>query len=240
MSPAPTSTSEILMQTKFLLSGASLALVLSLAPGAIAAKPDPKPAPAASALTIEAKPAIVVFSGATALSGRLGGGQADGVTVRLEQDTTRPYGDSYTASGNTVKTANNGRYAFAVKPLANTQYRVVAQASPPVTSAATLVRVRIRVGLTLSDTTPARASLVTFSGSASSAHDGRTAYIQRRSPTGRFVTVARTTLRDAGDAKSTYSGRVRVSRDAVYRVKVLGDLDHINGFSRMRSLAVHG
>ena len=239
MSPAPTPTSEILMQTKLLLSGASLALVLGLAPGVVAAKPPAKPVPA-SAITIEAKPAIVVYSGATSLSGRLGGGKADGVTVRLEQDTTRPYGDSFTASGNTVVTANNGRYAFAVKPLVNTQYRVVAQASPPVTSAATLVRVRIRVGLTLSDTTPRRGSLVTFSGSASPAHDGRTAYIQRRSSTGRFVTVGRTTLRDVGDAKSTYSGRVRVSRDGVYRVKILGDLDHVNGFSRMRSLAVHG
>jgi hypothetical protein len=240
MSPAPTSTIGVHMQSKFLLSGASLALALSVAPGAIAAKPPTaKPVPA-SALTIEAKPALIVFSGATSLSGRLGGGQADGVSVRLEQDTTRPYGDSYTASGNTVKTASNGRYAFAVKPLMNTQYRVVAQASPPVTSAATLVRVRIRVGLTLSDTTPMRGSLVRFSGSASSAHDGRTAYIQRRSSTGRFVTVGRTTLRDAGDARSTYGGRVRVSRDGVYRVKILGDLDHINGFSRMRSLAVHG
>ena len=137
-------------------------------------------------------------------------------------------------------TANNGRYAFAVKPLVNTQYRVVAQASPPVTSAATLVRVRIRVGLSVSDTTPARGRVVRFSGSASSAHDGRTAYIQRRSSSGRFVTVSRTTLRDAGEAKSTYSRRVRVSRDGVYRVKVTGDGDHINGFSRMRSLAVHG
>ena len=240
MSPAPISTSETLMQTKFLLSGASLALALSLAPGAVAAKPAPKPAPAASAVTLAAKPAIVVFSGATSLSGRLGGAKADGVTVRLEQDTTRPYGDGYTASGNTTMTANNGRYAFAVKPLVNTQYRVVAQASPPVTSAATLVRVRIRVGLTVSDSTPARGSLVKFSGSASPAHDGRTAYIQRRSSTGRFVTVARTTLRDAGDVKSAYSRRVRVSRDAVYRVKVAGDGDHISGFSRTRSLAVPG
>jgi hypothetical protein len=220
-----------------LLSGASLALALSLAPALVAAKPPAKPAPA-SAVTIAAKPSIIVYSGATTLSGRVSG--ANAVTVHLEQDTSRPYGDSYTASGNTAVTANNGRYSFAVKPLANTQYRVVAQASPPMTSAATLVRVRIRVGLAVLDATPARGARVRFSGSASPAHDGRNAYIQRRSATGGFVTVARTTLRDAGTAKSTYGVRVRVSRNAVYRVKVLGDLDHTNGFSRMRLLTVHG
>ncbi|MFN2444339.1 MAG: hypothetical protein ABR606_01915, partial [Vicinamibacterales bacterium] len=150
------------MQIKFVLSGASLALALALAPGALAAKPPDKPPPT-SAITIEAKPAIVVFSGATSLSGRLTGAKAGAVNVGLEQDSTRPYGDSYSASANTM-TANNGRYAFAVKPLVNTHYRVVAQASPPVTSAATLVRVRIRVGLTLSDTTPARGTRVRFSG----------------------------------------------------------------------------
>lgn len=239
MSPAPTLTSEILMQIKLLLSGASLALGLGFVPGALAAKPPVKPAPA-STITIEAKPSIVVFSATTSLSGRLSGAKAAGVSVRLEQDTTRPYGDGYTASGITAMTASNGRYAFAVKPLVNTRYRVVAQASPPVTSGATLVRVRVRVGLSVSDSTPRARSLVRFSGSASPAHDGRTAYIQRRSSTGRFITVGRTTLRDAGDARSTYNRRLRVSRDGVYRVKVVGDGDHINGFSRLRALTVHG
>lgn len=226
------------MLIKYLLPGASLALAVALAPAAVAAKPA-KP-PTASAVTIEAKPAIIVFSGATTLSGRLSGGNVDGVKVRLEQDATRPYGDSYTAMANTTLTANNGRYTFAVKPLVNTRYRVVAQASPPVTSAATLVRVRTRVGLSVSDATPARGRLVRFSGSVSPAHDGRTAYIQRRSATGRFITVGRTTLRDAGTTRSTYSRRLRVSRNGVYRVKVAGHGDHVNGFSRLRSLTVHG
>ena len=221
------------MLIKYLLPAASLALAVALAPAAVAAKP------AGSAVTIEAKPAIIVFSGATTLSGRLSGPKADGVNVRLEQDATRPYGDSYTPTGNTTQTASNGRYAFAVKPLVNTRYRVVAQASPPVTSAATLVRVRIRVGLSVSDATPARGRLVRFSGSVTPAHDGRTAYIQRRSATGRFVTVGRATLRDAGTTRSTYNRRLRVSRNGVYRVKVAGDADHVNGFSRLRSITVH-
>ena len=228
------------MQLKFLVPGASLALAAALLPAGAGAKPTPKPpAGAAAAVTIAAKPTVVVFGGATALSGRVSGAKA-GVVVRLEQDDSRPYGDAYKATGATATTANNGAYTFSVKPLLNTQYRVVAQAAPPVTSAATLVRVRILVGLKLSDATPRRGSLVRFSGTAFPAHDGRTVSIQKRSSTGRFITVSRTKLRDAGDAKSTYSRRLRVSRDGVYRVKIAGDTDHINGFSRVRSVRVHG
>ncbi len=229
------------MQTRFLLPGLSLALAAALAPAAIAAKPPATPKPdAPAAISIAVKPAIVVYSGTTTLSGRLTGAKNDSTAVRLEADDSRPYGDSYKPTGATANTANNGSYAFTVKPLLNTQYRVVAQASPPVTSGAKLVLVRMRVGFNLSDATPRRGSLVRFSGSVLPAHDGRAVLIQKRSPSGRFVTVARTTLRDAGTAKSTYSRRVRVFRDGVYRVKVAGDGDHINGFSRVRSVAVHG
>jgi hypothetical protein len=229
------------MQIKFVLPG--LALVLALAPVADAAKPpkQPKPQNGAAAITIDAKPSIIVFSGATALSGRLSGPGSSGVAVRLEQDDSRPYGDSYKpATAAATTTANNGGYAFAVKPLLNTQYRVVAQASPPVTSPGRLVLVRMRVGINVSDTTPARSSLVRFSGSVFPAHDGRSVSIQKRSPSGSFITVSRSTLRDAGDVKSAYSRRVRVSRDGVYRVKVAGDGDHVNGFSRLRTLSTHG
>ena len=52
------------------------------------------------------------------------------------------------------------------------------------------------------------------------------------------MTIARPLLRDAGTARSTYSRRVRVFRDGVYRVKVAGDADHVNGFSRARSINV--
>ena len=229
------------MPLKFLVPGVSLALAVALAPAVAVAAPKPKPPKpptSAAAVSIAAKPTVIVFGGATVLSGRVNGAQA-GVVIRLEQDNTRPYGDGYTATGATATTANNGAYALTVKPLLNTQYRVVAQASPPVTSAATLVRVRTLVGLSVSDATPRSGSLVRFSGTVLPAHDGRTVSIQRRSATGRFITVSRTTLRDAGDMRSTYSRRVRVSRDGVYRVKVTGDTDHINGFSRLRNVRVH-
>ena len=247
------------MKTKHLISG--LALAIAVAPAAAAQKPKPPkptgpPAPATPitppntppnkppntppAITLSAKPTTVIFSGATVLSGRLSGRTAAGVVVRLEQDTTRPYGDKYRPSGRTATTAQNGTYSLTVKPRANTQYRVVASTSPPVTSPAKLVLVRIRVGIRVSDNTPRRGSRVRFSGSAFPAHDGRRVQIQKRAPSGRFITVARTRLRDAGNARSTYSRRVRVYRDGVYRVKVFNDGDHINGFSRLKTIDVHG
>ena len=215
------------------------ALTVALASGATAQgqKPD-KPAKGTQAVSLDAKPNPVVFGAATTLSGRLTGGSTGGVTVRLEQDTTLPLGDTFTPAGATATTAANGTYSFSVRPAQNTQYRVTAQASPPVTSAPRLVNVRIRVGFRLSDRTPSRGARVRFSGSVLPAHDGRTALIQRRSATGRFVTVARTLLRDAGDERSTYSRRIRVFRDGVYRVKVAGDADHVNGFSRRRTIDV--
>ena len=229
------------MSIKHLIPG--LAMAIALVPAASAQKPTKPPKPnqpqGATTISIDAKPSIVVFSGPTALSGQLSSKTA-GVTVKLESDTTRPYGDTYKSAGQTATTTANGSYSFTLKPGLNTQYRVVASTSPPVTSAPKLVLVRMLVGIRLSDSTPSRRSLVRFSGSVFPAHDGRATVIQRRSSTGRFVTVARTTLRDAGTTRSAYSRRVRVFTDGVYRVKVVGDDDHINGISRSRTINVGG
>jgi hypothetical protein len=192
-----------------------------------------------AAVSLDARPNPLVFSGTTALSGNVNGKDSGGVTIRFEEDTTRPYGDSYTPSALTVKTAKNGRYTVAAKPLVNTQYRAIAQASPPVASAPRLVLVRSLVGLRVSDSTPRAGSLVTFSGSVFPAHDGARALIQRRTRSGGFVTLARPVLMDAGTRKSTYSKRLRVRSDGVYRVKVASDGDHVNGYSRLRTLVVH-
>ena len=193
---------------------------------------------------LDAKPTIVVFGSPTTLSGRLSGGTVSGVTVRLEVDDTRPYGDGYkpatTPSGARITTTSDksGRFSFTLKPLVNSQYRAVAQTSPNVTSAPRLVLVRSHVGLILSDSTPNAGSLVRFRGTVRPQHDGAIAYIQRRSSTGRWVTVARTRLRDAGSVYSRYSRRIRIRSDASYRVKVAGDADHVNGFSRVRRVNV--
>ena len=201
----------------------------------------PKPPGGAAGLTLDAKPTTAVFGDPVAITGRLSGTSSDANTViRLEADSTRPYGDAYTDTGQTARTQNNGRYAFSVKPVQNTQYRTVAQSSPPLTSNARLVLVRMRVGLIVSDTTPRRGQRVQFRGTVAPQHDGRQALIQKRTSTGGFRTVARATLVDAGDQVSRYSRRIRIRRDGVYRVKVRGDDDHVNGFSRLRTLNVGG
>lgn len=221
--------------TNVALAGAA---ALAAASVSVAAAQNPNKPPKATAVSLEAKPSVVVFGATSTLSGTVSGGQTSGVTVRLDADDTRPYGDSYKPTGRTALTAANSKYSLAVVPGVNTQYRVVAQTSPNVTSPARLVLVRIKVGLKVSDSTPRSGSRVLFSGSVFPAHDGRTALIQKRSPSGRWVTVTTTTLRDAGTTRSTYSRRIRVSRDGTYRVKVSGDADHVNGFSRTRTLDV--
>ena len=218
-----------------------------LVPAAVSADHKPgHPAPGGGGATtisaLDAKPNPLVFGTPTAVSGRLSGGSASGTTVRLEADDAAPFGDVYkpvtgpTGAPVTVVSDKSGRFSFALKPDRNTQYRATAQSSPPVTSRPRLVLVRPFVGFLVSDTTPDAGSLVRFRGTVRPAHDGAVALIQRRSPTGRFVTVARATLRDAGTVQSTYAKRVRVRSDGTYRVKVAGHADHVNGMSRLRTL----
>jgi hypothetical protein len=214
--------------TRFLIAAALTAV--AVVPAAWAQRPDrQQQRPGIS--TLDARPNPVVFNGPVTLSGRLTGRNSGGARVQLQADATRPFGDSYqdVAQGTAER---NGAFSFTVRPAANTQYRVIGRTSPPVTSAPRLVLVRPRVGLRVSDRTPSAGARVRFSGSVFPQKDGRATLVQRRSASGRWVTVARTTLRDAGDARSAYSRRVRIRRDGRYRVKVVGDQQHVNGFSR--------
>lgn len=227
------------MSRTIAIAAPAVAGLALLVPGVFAQGNKPPKPPTAAAVTLDAKPNPLVFGQVTMLSGDVRGKDSAGVKIRFEEDATRPYGDSYKPSALSARTANNGKYAVAAKALVNTQYRAIAQASPPVTSAPRLVLVRTLVGLRVSDRTPRRGSLVTFSGSVFPAHDGSRALIQRRTRSGGFVTLARPVLQDAGTQKSTYTKRLRVRSDGVYRVKVASDGDHVNGYSRLRTLDVH-
>lgn len=186
--------------------------------------------------SISASPATVTFGSATTISGRLRGGNREGVVIVLERNP-HPYAGF--AEVATTTTNARGEYRFQPTPDRNTRYRVTARNTPPETSSEVLVRVRTRVGVRLSDATPRRGALVTFSGSVTPAHDGRLVRIQRRTATGTYRTVARTRLRDAGDTRSSYSRRLRIGSDGVYRVHVSGDADHATGVSRARTIRVH-
>jgi SdiA-regulated len=87
------------------------------------------------------------------------------------------------------------------------------------------------VTLKLSDRTPRTGGRVRFFGTVSPALDGEPLLIQRRTRRGSFQTVARTTLRDAGDRRSKFSRRLRVFRDSVFRARVAASEHHLAGTS---------
>lgn len=226
------------MRIKTIVATCALAS-LAFATGAPADhKPGHDPGQGNADVTIVAASPIVWGKSAPITGSVRGAGL--GVLVDLQSDPF-PYSDAEFAKEATVPTDAKGDYRFAPLPKLNTRYRVVAQTSPPVTSATAAVLVQIRVKVAVSDSTPKRGSLVTFSGSGCPAHDGNLVYIQRLGSTGSFGTVARTKLVDAGDACSKYSRGIRVYSDGVYRVKVssAGDGDHMTGVSRRVSLDAH-
>ena len=108
------------------------------------------------------------------------------------------------------------------------------EAVPPPPPAATAMSVTLRVD----DSRPRSGQRVRFYGSVRPPHDGRTVRLQRRRSDGRYRTIARATLRDAGEARSTYSRRLRVYRDGIYRARVPADGDHLTGTSRRKRVDV--
>lgn len=199
----------------------------------------PRPSPAAPGdLSISADPTTVIYGQSTAITGRLKKAPKSGVKVSLEQNPA-PYTGGWKLVGHAV-TKNSGSYSFAVvDALENTNYRVTTAQTPPITSNEQLVKVRIKVVLRLDDRTPRRGQRVRFSGTAAPEHDGRLVNIQRRTATGSWRTVKKTTTQDAGDEHSQFSTRIRVRRDGTYRARVFHDSDHEDGTSRPKSAAVH-
>jgi hypothetical protein len=210
----------------------SLVLLTAVAaPVTAGASHKPGHAPNAESLTIVAKPNPVVYGGSVSIDGKLTSAARDGKNIILESDPF-PFENGFSNVANTT-TAASGNYAFAQQPGVNTRYRVRQGnlLSPTVT-----VLVRIRAGLRVSDRTPDRGERVRFFGRACPPHVGSLVRVQRRA-SGRWVTVARTRTR-AATRCSSYSRRVRVFRDGLYRVVVARDDDHARGISRTRFLDV--
>lgn len=213
---------------RYLLTAALVGLSLNVAV-ALGAQPG-------KTLTIAAKPDPVVFGRSVALTGHLTGSGNAGKTVHVQADPF-PYGDGYKTVANPM-TANNGAWSTSDQPPVNTRYRAREGST---TSAILTELVRIRVSLKLSDRTPAAGHRVRFFGRACPEHDGARVRIQRRTHTGKWHTVRRTSLRDVvGSSCSRYSKRFRVFHDGTYRAFVVSpDGDHANGRSRRRHIDVH-
>jgi opacity protein-like surface antigen len=206
------------------LVATAAALAATPALAADAAKP-----PKTSAISLSATPTEVVYGAPATFTGRLNGTKA-GVVVDLQRDPY-PYGDGFSTLRSTT-TDQNGSYSFTLPPTTNAHYQAVGRTTTPRTSATVLVGVHPHVGVRVSTTTPTTGTRVRFSGSVRPAHDGRVVRIQRRTDAGTWVTVARTTLRDAGTARSRYTRRVRINADGVFRVRLRAHGDHLAGVSR--------
>ncbi len=221
----------------------SLAVALSvLAAGSFSAIAAAKPPPqvGGSSLTAVAAPTTVVFGRASTISGVVTGNMSVGAKVTLEQQPY-PYTGPFRALATTTTLATPaGSYVFTgVRPGLHTHYRVVDHKAKA-TSPRVTVLVAKRVSMRVSTTRPRRGALVRFYGVVSPAHNGLVAAIQRPNGTGGWRTIKRTTLR-AGttSASSQYSVRVRINRTGNFRVRVVGDPDHLAGISAKRRLIVH-
>jgi hypothetical protein len=197
--------------------------------------PKPKPYVIPGPVSIGATPNPTVFSTPVTISGDVKDAKG-GVVVTIQR---RPSTGGAYATVGTATTSNAGRYSFVNRPSVNSYYRALAATSPAQQSGELLVKVRMLVGFRVGDSTPRRGQRVLFTGIVRPAHNGRTAAIQRRSSTGRWVTKARPTLRAVDSTTSRYRKRMRIRRSGTYRVRVIGHADHAMGISRTRTLTVH-
>ena len=181
-------------------------------------------------VSIRAQPNPIVFGSTTTISGSLRRNTAN-VRMILQSRAFSPRGTF--ANISSTSTDRRGDYRFVAKPGAHTVYRVLTDTRPVGGSVELLVRVRTRVGLRTSRSVVRAGSLVRFTGRVFPRHNGRRAHVQRRSPRGRWVTLARPALRAFDATSSRYSRRLRVRRTGVYRVKVNGHSDHSTGYSRL-------
>jgi hypothetical protein len=177
--------------------------------------------PAPSNVSIAATANPIVFGSSTTITGQISGGKkAAAATVELQ---SQPF--PYSAPFSTVARATadaTGHYSFSVSPRLNTLYRVLAKTAPTATSSNLLVKVRVKVRLRVSTTTPVAGQLVRFSGFVLPAYNGRFIQIQRKTSTG-WKTVGRARLRAAvalGTAtRSKYGKRLRIRHSGTYRVR---------------------
>jgi hypothetical protein len=204
------------------------ALLISVPGGASAKTNAPKPTSSANPVT---------YGKTIQVTGALKGKPSANMPIALQQ-APFPY-TAYVAVG-AATTSATGAYAFSVLPLINTRYRIMTTATTPQIISGELAQVvNQKISFSVSDKTPKKGSKVRFYGKVTPARDGSYVSVQKRSVTGAFNTVTKIKLVDAGDASSTYSKRIRISKNAVYRVIVPATVSLGAGTSATRSLRVH-
>ena len=186
---------------------------------------------------IQIQPQAIVAGQTATVSGRLQGTAPGGKSLIL-QSALYPF-QTFTP-GPQTNSGRQARYHYRVSPRLNTRYQVVSRTRPPVASGIVALTVAQRVDVNVSDSTPRKRHNVYFSGSVTPANPGATVYIQRQSVnTKRFRTVSRTVLVDAGPDHSDFRKKVRITRSAIYAVRVRGTTLNAQGFSPPLPLRVH-
>jgi hypothetical protein len=183
-------------------------------------------------ITAAASPNPAPWSGSTTISGRVTGQGVAGTTVALERQDF-PFAAPYRLVG-TKRASRNGSYSFSVGPLwALARLRVTTRTTIVAASPVIEVRNALRVGLRVSRSSGGR---VRLQGSVSPAAPRGLASLQKRSPSGRWVTVRRAGVKPLRGNRSRYAFTVR--RRGTYRVVVLprDAFAHVRGTSRERRI----
>jgi hypothetical protein len=196
---------------------------------------------AASAKTNAPKPSSsanpVNYGKSVQISGALKGNPSSNLPIALQQS---PFPYTVYSTLLSANSSATGAYSFSVIPLLNTRYRVVTTAATPQVVSGELAQVvNQRVSFSVGDKTPRKGVKVRFYGSVAPAADGSYVSLQKRSSTGAFNTIARIKLVDAGDSRSSFSRRIRVSKSATYRVFKPATQSLGAGISATRTLKVH-
>jgi hypothetical protein len=208
-------------------------VVAAQAPAAVAQRKRPP----VRRIGIQIQPQAIVVGQAANVSGRLQGTAPGGKSLIL-QSAVFPF--QTFSPGPQTNSDRQARYHYRVSPRVNTRYQVVSRTRPPVASGIVALTVARRVDVNVSDSTPRKRHNVYFSGSVTPANPGATVYIQRQSiNTKRFRTVSRTVLVDAGPDHSDFRKKVRITRSAIYAVRVRGTTFNAQGFSPPLPLRVH-
>jgi len=184
------------------------------------------------AITLSAAPNPVTWSGSTTVSGRISGQGVGGTTVALERQDF-PFSGPYYLVG-TKRASSSGAFSFSVGPLwALARLRVSTRTTIVATSPVFEVRNALRVGLRVSRLSGGR---VRLQGSVSPRVSRGRASLRKRSPSGRWITVARANVKLLRGGRSRYAFTVR--RRGAYRVVVLprDNFAHVRGTSRARTI----
>jgi hypothetical protein len=171
-------------------------------------------------LALSATPNPVVFGGLTTLSGALSGTGNAGRAVQLQQNPF-PFTSGFSNLANAQITDAQGGFSFTILsvPL-TTQYRVLVTNNQAVVSPVLTVSVQVLVHTSVTHRHVRRGSKVRFSGTVRPAVPNVPLAIQKRGPSGRWVTLDGSITRPGGNGYAVYGKTLRIKRGGHFRVYV--------------------